>query len=154
MRSHNWLLVVLMVAAPLGAQRIRPGRALGYTHEAKLQMDSIARLARRMNKEPIGCVVRSAIVDEMYVLGSIGPAKNVLAADSSGVKTPPTPVGLDRYIGPDDVCEWWQPVIHAHVFGWLEMPSGADQRTTAMRDVFGFLLSVSKDSTWKLQSYP
>jgi hypothetical protein len=127
---------------------------LGYTHEAKLQMDSIAQLALRTNKEPIGCVVRSAVVDDMYVLGSIGPGKNILGADSTGIKTPPTPVGIERFVRADDVCEWWQPVIHAHLLGWLEMPSRDDQRTTAMRDVFGFLLSVYKDSSWKLQSYP
>jgi hypothetical protein len=157
MRSRRWFALALLVATPAGAQRIRPGEALGFTHTVKLQLDSIARVALRTNKEPIGCVVNSAMVEAMYVLGTIGPAKNVVGADSLGVKSDKRqPVGIERFTKADDFCEWWQPVLHAHVLdnGWLEIPSPPDQRSTAMRGTFGFLLSVFKDSTWKLQSYP
>jgi hypothetical protein len=138
------LLFLLLFAAAAAAQRIAPGRGFGLNEEAKAQVDSLAKLTARTKREQIACITRWAVIDTIMVVGKLGPARNLVGTDSVGV------------LATGDLCEPWQPVLHSHVLdnGWLFTPSSVDQRTAAERDVFGFLLSVRRDSTWKIAAYP
>lgn len=141
--KHLWL-VVLVAAHSLAAQSLVPGTRVAITPESRLQLDSMAWRSIAQHTEQAACVTSAMVKDSAYIIVAIKPARNIAVADS--VKLAVT--------GP--MCEWWQPMIHSHILdnGWLEIPSPVDYLTTAQRGVFGFLISVQKDSSWKLRAYP
>jgi hypothetical protein len=140
----RFLLACLLAAAPVAGQALPPGRAFALTPNARLQLDTMAAQSLHTRAEASACITESAIRDTVYVVMAIAPAKHIQHADSISIVTD----------GP--LCESWQPSIHSHIVdnGWLEFPSPIDYHTTVSRGVFGFLLSVHRDSTWSLRPYP
>lgn len=140
----RYIVALCLAAAPVVGQVVQPGKALALTPLAKIQLDSLAAKAASTRAEQSACVVTSGVDDSLYIVARLAPANHIAHSDSISI-------AMD---GPP--CEWWQPVIHTHVVQgpYLETPSGPDYRTTAINRVFGFLLSVKKDSTWALRSYP
>lgn len=138
------MVALVAHAASLCAQSTQPGTALAMTAEAKAQFDSLAAKAASTHAEQSACVTGFALHDSLFIIGELGPAHNVVASDSVSISMSGPP------------CAWWQPGIHTHVLdnGYLQTPSGIDYHTTAMRGVFGFLVSVHKDSSWSLKPYP
>ncbi len=82
--------------------------------------------------------------DSVFIIAETKPARHVVKADSLGLTLDGAP------------CEPWQPLIHSHVVQgpWLTIPSTLDQHSTALRGVFGLLLSVTPDGKWTLRAYP
>jgi hypothetical protein len=140
----RYLLACLLAAAPVAGQVVQPGKATAFTPLAKAQLDSLAVTAASTRNEQSACVVTFGVDDSLYIVARIAPAHHIVHSDSISI-------AMD---GP--ACEWWQPVIHTHVVDgiYLETPSGPDYRTTAIGRVFGLLMSVRRDSTWSLRSYP
>lgn len=136
------LILLLLLASSAGAQRLPPGTRIGVMKDAKRQLDSIADLTRKTQREQMGCVVVSVMDDTTYVIARLGKAKNVDSTDAVYV-----------YAKTVEMCEWWQPTIHSHVQVEDGEPSPIDQHTSALRDTFGFVLVLTKDG-WKLKAYP
>jgi hypothetical protein len=137
-------LVVAFFVSPLDAQILPPGTAFAITHEAHAQLDSVAWRSIATHTEQIVCIRQSALNDSLYIVAAVAPARHIVKTDSIHVFSD----------GP--TCDDWQPTIHTHVMdnGWLEIPSPIDHHTSAARGIFGFLMSVHKDSTWTLHAYP
>lgn len=142
-------LALLCAPAVLRAQRIPPGNGMAIYPDAKAQIDSIVIQTLNTHTEQIACVVRSGIDDSTWVLFKLGPAQNILEQDSLRI----------RKVEGTDVCPWWQEVLHTHIVpGDIDLhedrPSGLDQHTTAERGIFGLIISVHPDTTWRLIAYP
>lgn len=136
------ILACLALAHSLSAQAIPPGTRFAITPDSRLQLDSMARASIAQHTEQAACVTTSMMRDSAYVIIEIKPAQHVADADSISV----------TFHGP--ACEPWQPLIHSHITGDIQRPSPMDYHTTALRGVFGFLMSVKPDSTYTLRAYP
>lgn len=140
----RYLYLILFVSTVSSAQRMPPGQIIGIdTTYAKKQVDSLARVTLKTQKEQIACVTHWIMADTAFIILKIGPAQ----IDST----------TDVYVfAHQPMCRWWQPTIHTH---WVHNEyfydaSPIDQHTSALRDIFGFLVSVESDSTWKFKAYP
>lgn len=140
----RYLALILFVSTVSSAQRLPPGKVIGMdTVFAKKQIDSMAKFTLTTKKEQIACVTHWIMADTVFVILKLGPAK----IDST----------TDVYVfASSEMCEWWQPTIHTHwaPTEYFKEASPIDQHTSAIRDIFGFLVSVNPDGTWKFKAYP
>lgn len=139
------LLLGLVLASGLGAQALPPGRALAVTPPVAKMLDSMAKKSNATRSEQLMCVSGFAVVDSTLIIGQLERAANVIKSDSLAV-----------YVNENvQTCEWWQPTIHSHLLAIASpSPSGIDYHRSAARGMWGLLLLVSPDGTWKLRAYP